>query len=105
MMTGALVYSLQFGGIDNVVVIASHTRFHDIKKLKTIFLSCKQAQGIEQFKTIRLSIFNLWEELEKVPETEFEKDLARDDSEASFVLSKNNLNAMKELKTKVNFPA
>jgi hypothetical protein len=46
----------------------------------------------------------LWEELEKVPETEFEKDLARDDSEASFVLSKNNLNALKELKTKVNFP-
>ena len=62
----------------------------------------KQAQGIEQFKTIRLSIFNLWDELEKVPETEFEKDMARDDSEASFVLSKNNLNAIKELKAKVN---
>lgn len=51
---------------------------------------------------MRLSIFNLWEELEKVPETEFEKDLAREDSEASFVMSKNNLNAMKELKAKVN---
>lgn len=50
---------------------------------------------------MRLCIFNLWEELEKTPETEFEKDLARRDSEASFVMSKNNLNAMKELKAKV----
>ncbi|XP_028416541.1 protein regulator of cytokinesis 1-like isoform X1 [Dendronephthya gigantea] len=65
------------------------------------YMENQMTQGIEQFKTLRLSIFNLWEELEKVPETEFEKDLARDDSEASFVLSKNNLNAMEELKTKL----
>lgn len=65
------------------------------------YMENQLAQGIEQFKTIRLSIFNLWDELEKVPETEFEKDMARDDSEASFVLSKNNLNAIKELKAKL----
>ena len=69
--------------------------------VKVDFILIYQAQGLEQFKAVRLSIFNLWEELEKTPETEFEKDLARHDSEASFVMSKNNLNAMKELKAKV----
>ena len=61
----------------------------------------RQADAIVQFKNIRLTIFNLWEDLEKVPDTNFERDLARDDSEASFVLSRNNLNAIKELQTKV----
>lgn len=65
------------------------------------YMENQMIQAIEQFKSVRLLIFNLWEDLEKVPETDFEKDLSRDDSEASFVLSRNNLNAMKELQAKL----
>lgn len=65
------------------------------------YMENQLADAIVQFKNIRLTIFNLWEDLEKVPDTNFERDLARDDSEASFVLSRNNLNAIKELQTKL----
>ena len=33
----------------------------------------RQADAIVQFKNIRLTIFNLWEDLEKVPDTNFER--------------------------------
>ncbi|XP_046853239.1 protein regulator of cytokinesis 1-like isoform X2 [Xenia sp. Carnegie-2017] len=68
----------------------------NIKYMQNQVIKC-----LEEFKTLRLSIFNLWEELEKNAETKFEKDIAQEDSEASFLLSKNNLNAMKELKAKL----
>lgn len=49
-----------------------------------------------------MAIFNLWEDLEKVPETDLEINLAKDDSDLSFVLSRANIGALRDLQTKVN---
>lgn len=65
------------------------------------YMENQLAEAIEAFKKIRQAVSNLWGDLEMVPGTDFERDLARDDSEASFVLSRNNLNVLKELQTKL----
>lgn len=65
------------------------------------YMENQLSKYIEEFCSLRLAIFNLWEDLEKVPETDLEINLAKDDSDLSFVLSRANIGALRDLQTKL----
>lgn len=65
------------------------------------YMETQLARAMEQFQNLRPSILSLWEQLELEITTNFQKDLAKEDAENTYVLSQKNLNFLKELQAKL----
>ena len=56
------------------------------------------------FKELKQSIQTLWREIETVPSTSIEKELAKSDAETTFKLSSDNMDHLRGLNTEVRCP-
>lgn len=62
------------------------------------YLQKELVKRLNTFKELKQSIETLWRELEAVPSTSIEQNLAKDDAEATFKLSSLNIETLKDLK-------
>ena len=68
-----------------------------------IYYSSVLSQGkrLNTFKELKQSIQTLWREIETVPSTSIEKELAKSDAETTFKLSSDNMEHLRGLNTEV----
>ena len=71
-----------------------------------IYYSSVLSQGkrLNTFKELKQSIQTLWREIETVPSTSIEEELAKSDAETTFKLSSDNMEHLRGLNTEVRCP-
>nr|XP_058959272.1 protein regulator of cytokinesis 1-like [Pocillopora verrucosa] len=65
------------------------------------YLQKEHGKRLNTFKELKQSIQTLWKEIETVPSTSIEKELAKSDAETTFKLSSDNMEHLRGLNTEL----